>query len=172
MSKGTPENKASGAKNKKPLPELKPMSAADIKAQINKSKEGTLIELPVSKMIFRVGKKSISNMLRDDLFPNELVASAIQMDTQNLKVESREDYLRSVDVMDSVVIYSSITPKVVKTEAEVDDDSIWIRDLDDYDRFAIYNFAQTGVEPLRKFRNGDDSEDDGPSLPKVPEPKA
>ena len=168
-SKATPENLNSAEPK---LPELKPMSMADMKAKLKEQKEGKLIELPISGLVVRVGKPTISSLLRKDVFPQELISKAIAMDAQKLEVTTRKDFLQSIDVMDTVAIHACISPKLVKTQEEVNDDSIYIYDLDDADRFAIYAYAQTGVEPLRKLRDEQGSDDAGSTMSKVPESAA
>lgn len=160
MSKETPETEA---------PALELTDVKDIKAELKKVADGELIQLPVSKMVFRLGKPSISRLLKSDAIPAELVVAAIKLDSNNFEPKDKKEYLQSLAVIDKIVCQSGISPKIVLTEAEVDDSSIWIEDLDDQDRISIYLYAQTGVKPdLKSFRGDEPDGDAGPDLPKVP----
>lgn len=141
MSKETPEKDA-------PLQE---QSVADIKKQLQARREGELVKLP-SGLVFKLKKPSISRLLEDDVFPQELVSIAIKMDSNTNEPKSREEYLKSLEVIDTIVLRAAVSPRVVKSEDEVDDKSVWLKDLDDQDKVAIYLYVQTGVKPLKSFR--------------------
>lgn len=141
MSKETPEKDA-------PLQE---QSVAEIKKKLAARRDGELVKLP-SGLVFKLKKPSISRLLEDDVFPQELVNIAIKMDSNINEPTTREDYLKSLEVIDTIVLRAAVSPRVVKTEEEVDDKSVWIKDLDDQDKVAIYLYVQTGVKPLKSFR--------------------
>ena len=141
MSKATPENQAP-----------KEQSIADIKKLLQKKRDGELVELP-SGLVFRLKKPSISRLLEDNVFPNDLVATAIKMDSNTNEPADREEYLRSLKVIETIVVQAAVVPKVVTEEDKVDEDSIYIKDLDDQDKVAIYLFVQTGVKQLNSFRS-------------------
>lgn len=141
MSKETPENTAP-----------QEQSVADIKAMLQKKVDGELVSLP-SGLVFKLKKPSISRLLEDNVFPNDLVATAIKMDSNTNEPANREEYLRSLQVIDTIVTHAAVVPKVVTNKDEVSDDSIWIKDLDDQDKVAIYLFVQTGVKQLNSFRS-------------------
>lgn len=141
MSKATPENQAP-----------KEQSIADIKKLLQKKRDGELVELP-SGLVFRLKKPSISRLLEDNVFPNDLVATAIKMDSNTNEPADREEYLRSLKVIETIVVQAAVVPKVVTKEEEVNDESIYIKDLDDQDKVAIYLFVQTGVKQLNSFRS-------------------
>ena len=110
MSKETPEKDA-------PLQE---QSVADIKKKLQEKREGTLVALP-SGLVFKLKKPSIARLLEDDVFPQELVGVAIKMDSNTNNPNSREDYLKSLEVIDTIVLRAAVSPRVVKTEEEVDE---------------------------------------------------
>jgi len=141
MSKATPENQAP-----------KEQSIADIKKLLQKKRDGELVELP-SGLVFKLKKPSISRLLEDNVFPNDLVATAIKMDSNTNEPADREEYLRSLKVIETIVVQAAVVPKVVTKEEEVNDESIYIKDLDDQDKVAIYLFVQTGVKQLNSFRS-------------------
>lgn len=141
MSKATPENKAP-----------KEQSTAEIKKLLQAKRDGELVELP-SGLVFKLKKPSISRLLEDNVFPNDLVATAIKMDSNTNEPADREEYLRSLKVIETIVVQAAVVPKVVTKEEEVDDESIYIKDLDDQDKVAIYLFVQTGVKQLNSFRS-------------------
>lgn len=141
MSKETPETKAP-----------QEQSVKDIKAALRAKKDGELVELP-SGLVFRLAKPSISRLLKDNVFPQSLVATAIKMDSNTNQPVSREEYLQSLEVIDTIVHRAAVSPKVVLSEKDVDDDSVLVEDLDDQDKVAIYLYVQTGVKPLESFRS-------------------
>lgn len=160
MSKETPETE---------VPALEQTSLADIKAKLKVKADGELIQLPVSEMVFRLGKPSISKLLKSDAIPADLVIAAIKLDSNSFEPANKKEYLNSLAVIDKIVCESGIAPKIVMKESEVDDSSIWIEDLDDQDRIAIYLFAQTGVKPeIKSFRGDKPDGDAGSDLPEVP----
>ena len=141
MSKETPENTAP-----------QEQSTAEIKALLQKKRDGELVTLP-SGLVFKLKKPSISRLLEDNVFPNDLVATAIKMDSNTNEPANREEYLRSLKVIETIVVQAAVVPKVVTEEDKVDDESIYIKDLDDQDKVAIYLFVQTGVKQLNSFRS-------------------
>lgn len=141
MSKDNPET----------APTLELPKFDDIKKSLQEKKDGVLIELP-SGLVFKLTKPSISKLLKDDVFPAELIATAIAMDSNTNSVLTKEEYLKSLSVIDEVVFRATVFPKLVRTPEEVTADTILISDLDDQDRVAIYMFAQTGVKTLNSFR--------------------
>lgn len=142
MSKENPET----------APKLELPKLADIKNKIQEKKDGVLVELP-SGMVFKLTKPSISKLLKDDVFPAELIATAIAMDSNTNSVLTKEEYLKSLSIIDEVVFRATVFPKTARTPEEVTEDTILISDIDDQDRVAIYMFAQTGVKPLNSFRS-------------------
>ena len=127
-------------------------SLADIQKNLKAKKDGELVELP-SGLVFRLTKPSISRLLKDDVFPAELIATAIKMDSNTNQPTSKDDYLKSLKIIDEVVYRATVFPKTARTQEEMTDESILIEDLDDQDRVAIYMFVQTGVKPLDSFRS-------------------
>lgn len=142
MSKETPEKHA-------PLKELK---LDELKAKIQAKKDGELVELP-SGLVLPLKKPSIARLLKADAFPQGLVAVAIKMDSNTNDPQTREEYLKSLDVINTIVSHAVVRPKVVLNEDEVTEDSILVDDLEDNDRVAIYLYCQTGVKPLQSFRS-------------------
>lgn len=141
MSKENPET----------APTLTMPSLADIKKSIQAKKDGELVELP-SGLIFKLTKPSISRLLKDNVFPAELIATAIKMDSNTNQPTTKEDYLKSLKIIDEVVYRSTVFPKTARTVDEMTEDSILIDDIDDQDRVAIYMYVQMGVKPLNSFR--------------------
>lgn len=141
MSKETPEKTAP----------LKEQSVKDIKAALQAKRDGELIELP-SGLVFKLKKPSISRLLKDNVFPQGLVATAIKMDSNTNQPASREEYLQSLEVIDTIVTRAAVLPKVVTKEEDLDENSVLVEDLDDQDKVAIYLYVQTGVKPLESFR--------------------
>ncbi len=152
-------------KEKKPQA-LQATSISDIKAKIQANHEGIPVELP-SGLVFRLKKPSIARLMQENVFPNELVSAAIKMDSQNFQAATREEYLQYLQVIDTVVKYSCVVPRIAESEEQLDDNSILAGDIDDMDRVAIFMYAQTGVAPQRKFRTEQQDTDAGPSLPAV-----
>lgn len=154
----------------KPVQEpLKEMSIKDIKAKIAETKNGELVKLR-SGLVFRLGRPSIGKLLKDNIFPSELIAIAIKMDVNPgaYEPQSREEYLQAVDVIEKVAVEAALSPKIVKNEDEVTDESIYVGDLDDLDLTGIYLYAQTGAKPLHSFREGGQDGDGGSGVQEVP----
>lgn len=142
MSKAKPENTT---------PILEQTSILEIKKTLKEKRDGILVKLP-SGLVFKLTQPSISKLLKDDVFPSELVSTAIKMDSNTNTPTTKEEYLRSLQIIDEVVHQASVEPKVVLTRKEEDDTNVFVGDVEDQDRVAIYMFAQTGVKPLNSFR--------------------
>lgn len=153
--------------NKEPKVTPKATEVSDVKAQILAKKAGTPIKLP-SGLVFLLKKPSIARLMQLDVFPAELVSTAIKMDANNLQPTSRDEYLQYLKVIDTVVMHSCVQPKVVDSEADVPEDSIFIGDIDDMDRVFIFMHAQMGVDSQKSFRSEQQNSNDGSSVPKVP----
>lgn len=164
MSTESPENTAPVE-----LP-LEQTSISDIKARLKKISDGKLIRLPVSGMVFRLGKPSISKLLKTDAIPADLVVEAIKLDTNRSEPKNKAEYLKTLQIIDRVVCEAGIAPKIVMTQEEVDDNSIWIEDLDDQDRITIYLYAQSGVTPeIKSFREERTDRDAGSNMSEISE---
>ena len=143
-------------------------SVRDIKAKLQASKDGQPVELP-SGLVFLLKKPSISRLLLQDVFPSELIAAAIKMDSQQeMKPANREEYLQYLKVIDTVVKFSCVQPRVVETEEELDDDSILLSDVEDFDRVSIFMYAQMGVTPMGSFRSEQPDVQTGSSVSEIP----
>lgn len=165
-SKETPETTApQGAQA------LQPTSLADIKAKIKAEKEGEPIQLP-NGLVFRLTKPSISRLIKEGVFPSELVSSAIKLDSNKMEPANRDEYLQYLKVIDTVVVKAAVHPRIAPEGEEVGDDAISITDLDDTNKIAIYMYAQTGVKPYHSFREEQGNPDPGSSLPPISEPQA
>ena len=128
------------------------LSAKEIKEQLEARKDGKVIQLP-SGLSLKLRKPSIARLLKDDVFPKELVATAIKMDSNASEPTTKEDYLNSLRVINTIVAHAVVSVKVVLDKADVTEDSILVDDIDDNDRVAIYLYCQSGVEPLNSFRS-------------------
>lgn len=133
-------------------PQIKEQNISDIKKNLQEIKTGKLFVLP-SGVTFRLTKPSISKLLKDNVFPSELVSTALKLDTNTNIPTDREEYLKSLKVIEEIILRAIVYPKVVRTQEEVTEDSIALDDIDDTDRIAIYMYAQMGVKPLDSFRS-------------------
>lgn len=131
---------------------VEPQSLEEIKKSIQLKVDGTNIKLP-SGLVFRLTKPSISKLLKDDIFPAELISTAIKMDSNTNAPTTKDEYVKSLAIIDEIVIHSAVFPKVVKTKEEVTKESIYVGDVDDQDKVAIFIYVQTGVKPLNSFRS-------------------
>lgn len=149
--------------------DIQPTSLAEIKAKAQANRDGLPVPLP-SGLVFRLRKPSISRLMQEGVFPNELVSSAIKLDANNLQPQTREEYLQYLQVIDTVVKRACVVPRVVDlVEGEaVPEDAITLDDVDENDRVAIFMYAQTGVRPLNKFRGEQQDGDAGSGVSKVP----
>lgn len=146
-------------------------SLADIKAKIKAEKDGEPIQLP-NGLVFKLTKPSISKLIKEGVFPSDLVSHAIKLDSNKMEPANKEEYLQYLKVIDTVVIKAATFPKIVPDGTEPDEDSISINDLDDTNKIAIYMYAQTGVKPYQSFRSEQGNPDSGSSMPQVPAPQA
>jgi hypothetical protein len=167
-SKENPENSDSANKPAEQImPEPKQVtSLEDIKKDIKETKDGKMVRLP-SGLVFRLTQPSISRMLKENAFPSELVTAAIQLDADKFEPKTREEYLRSLEVIDNVVQRACVHPKVSLNEKDTKEDEVYISDISDSDRISIYLYAQTGVKPLVKFRKEQTDSNGGSSVPEV-----
>lgn len=167
QSKVSPETSdlPNGESNNKPLEQS---SLAAIKSKIKEVKDGELVKLPISHLVFRLTKPSISKLLKENVIPEELVVHAINLDSDKFEPTSRKQYLEALKVIDMVVQRACIFPKVSMEKDNLADDEISINDIEDGDRMAIYLYAQTGVKPLIKFRKEPKDGDAGSGVQEVP----
>ena len=162
------ENSEKPSSSKKP--EEKPLevtSIADIKSKIQASKEGEPIKLP-SGNVFRLTKPTISKLLKQNVFPQELVSAAIKLDSDRFDPTTKEDYLQYLRLIDQIVYRACVSPKISLEEENVDENSVYIDDLDDTDKVAIYIYVQMGVKPFESFRGEQQNGDSGSGMPQVP----
>ena len=152
----------------KPEEQLTQTPLSEVKKAMQAAKDGELVKLPISGLVFRLKKPSISKLLRSDAIPSELVATAMKLDADQFEPKNKAEYVQSLDVIDEVVLRAAVEPVLVKTQDEVNESSICIEDLDDGDKIAIFLFAQTGVKPLTNFRENEERGDAGSTVSTVP----
>lgn len=151
--------------------EPKVLSVAEIKAKLAETENGVITELP-SGLAFRLRRPSISKLLRADVIPSELIAIAIEMDSDGkYKPKNKEEYLKTLEVINIIVSESCVSPKVIY-QGEAKDDEIHVDDISDDDKIAIFLYAQMGVKPYKSFRGEQASKLSGPDLSSVPGPQA
>ncbi len=146
---------------------LKVTSIEDVKKRIAEDKAGKPVQLP-SGLVFRLTRPTVSHLIRTDAIPSELMSAALSLDAGQVEPKTKEDYLRSMKVIDMVAMESCMEPKLSLPD-DPKDGTINIADLSDDDRIAIYLYAQTGVEPaLKSFRDDANGKDAGSGVPTVP----
>lgn len=140
-----------------------------------------LVELP-SGQVARLRSVTTTLFNRMGKIPDAVTAwiyQQTQVKTEGTAEEIRESRLdwqkRLNNFEDEVCIAAFAEPRLVRDEADADENSLWILDLDERDRAFVFNFYNKPLEELKSFRPeqaGDvepvQPESEVPSAPKRP----
>lgn len=147
---------------------LKVSKASEIKKLAKARLEGELVSLP-SGMVVKLRRPNLVPLLRANKIPTELFQALIDRESGRLPA-TREDMMRSLDAVDTVLIEAFVEPVMVANNPT--DEQITPDDLTDEDRGFVYTYIQKGVTENKKFRINGTREDSGLNSEAVSEPKA
>lgn len=107
-----------------------------------------LLELP-SGLFVKVVRPSVSALLRQGKIPASLISAASlqQRGVANLDRKTMEESMKMIDL---IVCESVVDPVIVLENAN--DNQVNVGDLVDDDKNFIWNYVQTGVTAVEKFR--------------------
>jgi len=156
MSKEKPEN-------------LELTSVSEIRKLKEKREAGSNIKLP-SGIVVCVRSPDISELISSGDIPNELLSIALGKDDA-LEKMTAEGIKKGMEMMDLMVRYSLVSPKVVDVDPK--EGEILISDLSQEDKTYIVGEAQGEVGKLKPFRKTESKQDtDRPVVQKISKPEA
>lgn len=127
-------------------------------------KRPQVIALPSGNRM-RVKRASLQTFLAQGIIPNSLMA-IVQQSIKQGNSASAEDELKAIlddstklaelmDLMNAVTVFCAVEPRVLPTpadEADRSDDELYVDELDEADKTAIFNAAIGGTAELEPFR--------------------
>jgi len=150
-------------------PEPQVTSASDIRKRAEQKKLGETFKLP-SGFVVKVSQPNLSGMVKNGYLPSDLIQIALGQ-SEGVKTNPK-DIPKFFEFLDKMVIATVMKPKIVEKEPK--EDQILITDLQDDDKFAIFNWWKGGEgEDLDSFRKGEQADPKiaRPSMQEVSKPK-
>lgn len=125
-------------------------STADLFRNRSKLREaGEEFELTTGIKV-RVRRPSITNMVKAGIVPANVAGAALKFDSG--KPMSDRDVQRLFELKNIIVEAALISPRIVKSDPNYDNDEIIFDDLTEDEINDIYQYVQVGLETLVKFR--------------------
>lgn len=133
-----------------------PSTLDDLRSKLKKRGEGVVLQVP-SGLRFRVTRPNISTLVKTGQMPNSLIGTAIQQQ-KGFEPKTSQELKEVFELVDFLV-------KLAVKQPQLDDEMI--NDMEDDDKFVIFNYVMGGVDSLQSFRNQLRSRDVGQSVPEV-----
>lgn len=136
-------------------PELQATPASDWK----KDAEGTLMELPSGK-VARLRRRSIFALMKAGQIPNELraIVQNFISSPQGARAVAGENFEAMFQLIDVVAKACFVYPKLVdEGENELDDDEVYVSDIEFDDKLYVYLWSAGEVSSLEAFREEQNS---------------
>ena len=119
------------------------------------------LELPSGNTCL-VRRKPMGALLRSGRVPNALMPMLKEAFKRGGKpedippeIEGLDDMVDLYNKVDMVVVECVVNPKVLPVPPEGEDrdeDALYVDDIDDDDKMAVFNFAVSGVKDMESFR--------------------
>jgi len=136
-------------KNQKKNPNpLRVSSLSEFKKIRQELMLGKLIELPQSKLVVKVARPSLEELIIKDKIPKTLIATAMKVQARDV---GPDDIKQVIQLRDFVVLLAIKEPVTVienPTNDEITLDSLPVSDRD-----FIYNYVEKGNDFLDRFSN-------------------
>lgn len=165
MSKEKPEELAAPTPGTAPIEKS---SQSDLSKYLEVQTEGQEVLLPDSRLVFKVTRPNMSDLLQEGVIPDELVSAALEIDEIDYKPKTKDELLNMKAVIAKTIIAATVWPKLVEDKDKYDDGEFPISKLTERDQIAIYIFVGRGPAALEPFRPEQEGSLPGQSAQEVP----